>query len=287
MTKEKVAFHQRVIIGVELEGYTISTPENTISRKLAFHRKGTAEKGENFRRDWSIGTEYNSRPFSSIREGLFLLKAGLRKYNQGLYRSKSPSRKGRQIFLVGGWKDRFAGAHAHVSIAGENLKLEKARILTRHLHDHLPLLIAMSASSPVWGGEITSFASNRVLKGSRTYFKPIRPQELNLKSIHEVTLNRGRRTKPPTLEIRVMDSNIPDFMMASCSIIKACILGVLRKKKIINKITHYQYLKSRTDAARRGMEAHLCWNGEWIPVSRYLDRFFWAYREEIKAMDIP
>ncbi|MBN1688047.1 MAG: hypothetical protein JW893_03010 [Candidatus Omnitrophica bacterium] len=287
MAKKNGPFHQRIILGIELEGYTISTPDHTISRKLAFHRKGTAEKGEKFRRDWSIGTEYNSRPFSTIREGLFLLKTGLRKYNHSLYRRKSRNKKCRQIFLVGGWKDRFAGAHIHLSVANRKLTFDQARKLAAHIHDHIPLLIAISANSPVWQDKITQIASNRVLKGSKTYFQPIHRGHLSHKQFDEITLNRATKTKPPTLECRVMDSNIPEIIMICACIIKACALGYLRGKKISNKISHFRFLKSRVDAAKNGMDAKLSWNHDWLSAAKYLDRFVWTYRQEFREMDIP
>ncbi len=285
--KKNTEFHRKIVLGVELEGYTILTPGCVISRKMAFHRKGIGEKGERFSRDWSIGTEYNSRPFSTIREGFFLLKSGLRKYNTALYRSKKHSRKGRQIFLVGGWNDRFAASHIHLSIADRPLSYPEAKKIAAALHDHLPLLIAMTANSPVWGDVITEFASTRVLRGRKKYFHPIVRTGLTKREFDEMVYSRGRKTKPPTLEIRVMDSNIPEFVIAAACVVKACALACLRHKKISNRLTHYQYLKSRQEAARRGMAARLCWNREWISAMDYLDRFVWCYRDELKKMDIP
>lgn len=287
MKKLTVDFHKRIVSGIELEGYTILTPSFRVSRKMAFYRKGTAEKGERFTRDSSIGTEYNSRPFSTVREGYFLLKAGLRKYNTSLYRSKSPERKGRQVFLVGGWRDRFAGTHIHLSVEGMKLARADAVKLAEHLHDHIPLLVAITANSPVWAGKITQHASNRVLKGTKSYFRPITRKGLTSREFDEMLYSRGRRTKPPTLEIRAMDSNIPEFTMAALCVAKAAALGWLRGRKVTNKISYYRYLRGRVDAARHGMRARLNWNGEWIDTTEYLNRFVWAYREELKAMDIP
>lgn len=287
MDETPKTYQERVVMGVELESYTIQTPTNIISRQRAIHRKGTSEKGERFTRDWTIGTEYNSRPFSTIREGLFLLKTGLRKYNSRLYRSKGASQKGRQIFLVGGWRDRFAGAHIHISVAGRVLSFVEAKKIAARIHDHLPLLIAMGANSPVWADEITPLASNRVLKGSKKYFYPIMRYGLKRKEFDEMTFSRGRKTKPPTLEVRVMDSNIPEFVMAAACVVKACVLAALRNKKITNRLSHYRYLRSRQNAARNGMRAKLCWNGEWMSASDYLDRLVWTFRREFKEMDIP
>ena len=50
----------------------------------------------------SIGSEYNSRPFETIRESLFLLKTGLRKYLRTLYRTHAPMRDHVVPLLVGG-----------------------------------------------------------------------------------------------------------------------------------------------------------------------------------------
>jgi gamma-glutamyl:cysteine ligase YbdK (ATP-grasp superfamily) len=285
--KKRGKFHRKVILGIELEGYTILTPQYVVSRKIARHRKGTGEKGERFTRDWSIGTEYNGRPFSTLREGFFLLKTGLRKYNTELYRSKKKSAHGRQIFLVGGWNDRFAGAHIHISLADRKLTLHEAKRIADYLHDHLPLVIAVAANSPVWADKITGFASNRVLKGSKKYFRPIARRGLSSREFDEMTFSRERASKPATLEIRVMDSNIPEFVITSACIIKALVLAYLRRKKITNILTPYRYLRSRTEAARNGMNARLCWNDEWLSAPEYLDRFVWMYRKEIKEMDIP
>ena len=274
-------------MGMEIESYTIQTPEFRISRELAFPRPGVGEKGERFGRDWSIGTEYNSRPFSTIREGLFLLKAGLRKYSQKHYRSKSRSRKGTQLLLVGGWRDRYAGTHIHMSVAERKLTREDARHLAWHLHDHIPLLVAMGANSPIWADELTNTASNRVAGASRIYFQPIRRTRLTSKSTEEMLFSRGRKTKPPTLELRILDSNLPEYVMAVACVIKAAALGWLDGRKAANRIPHAAYLRSRADAAERGMKAKLCWNGEWISASRYLDRFIWVFREEMTGMDVP
>lgn len=280
-------FHKSIIAGVEIESYTILTPGYEISRRLAFPRKGVGEKGERFGRDWSIGTEYNSRPFSSVREGLFLLKAGLRKYNTHLYRRKTLSRKARRLLLVGGWRDRFAGAHIHFSVAGRRLDLASARSLAWHLHDHIPLLVAMGANSPVWADRITHLASNRIVRASKLYFRPIRRGSLSARDLDEMLYSRGRVTKPPTLELRVLDANIPQYVMACVAIAKAAALAWRAGKGAANRIPYPAYFKARTMAAGKGMDAALCWNGRWLPARDYLDRFVWTFREELENMDIP
>jgi len=280
-------FHRRVVLGIELEAYTILVPEHRISREMAFPRKGLSEKGERFGRDWSIGTEYNSRPFTTVREGLFLLKAGLRKYSQHLYRSRSKSRKRRQLLFVGGWRDRYAGAHIHMSVAERKLGKDEARRLAYHLHDLIPLLIALGTNSPVWADELNDVASNRILNASRVYFRPIKRTELTSRSMDEMLYSRGRKTKPPTVELRVLDSNIPEYVLAAAVVVKAAAMGWLARKPAANVIPQPAYLESRENAARRGMAAKLCWNGTWMPAARALDRFVWLYRDEIRRMDIP
>lgn len=279
--------HRRVVLGVELESYTIVAPEYSVVRELAFPRKGVGEAGERFARDASIGTEYNSRPFSTVREGFFLLKAGLRKYNKKLYRSQSKSRRVHHLLLVGGWRDRFAGAHIHISLNGKTLDFMQASRIAWHLHDHIPFLIALGANSPIWADELTTVASTRISRASRSYFKAIRRNELHKRPLDEMTFNRGRKTKPPTLEVRVLDSNIPEFVMAAATVIKAAVLGWQSGRKASNRINHADYLLSRKNAAERGMRSKLCWNGEWIPAARYLDRFVWFHRDEFRRMDIP
>ena len=276
-----------ISLGVELESYTILAPDHQISRQMAFPRKGVGERGERFGRDASVGTEYNGRPFSTIREGFFLLKAGLRKYSLKLYRTKSESRKRRQLLLVGGWRDRFAGAHVHIGMADPELTQERAQHLAYHLHDHIPLLVAVMANSPVWGDELTAIASNRVERASKIYFHPTSRRRLTTREMDEITYSRARKTKPATLELRVMDSNIPEFVMVAACIIKAAALAWRAGRKASNVIPHGPYLKARGDAARRGMKARLCWNGEWLTVRSYLDRFVWVHRDQFEQMDVP
>jgi gamma-glutamyl:cysteine ligase YbdK (ATP-grasp superfamily) len=97
----------------------------------------------------------------------------------------------------------------------------------------------------------------------------------------------GRKTKPQTIELRVMDSNLPEFVMATVTLIKAASLAWLLDKRAGNKITHAAYLRSRREAAEKGMEAKLCWNGRWMRATDYLDRFVWTYRAELQRMDVP
>jgi len=279
--------HERVVIGVEIEAYTIRVPGYRISRQMAFPRRGVGEKGERFARDASIGTEYNSPPFSSVREGLFLLKAGLRKYSHKYYRMRSPERASKQLLLVGGWRDRFAGAHLHLSLADTELTKVRARQLAWHLHDHIPLFVAIGANSPIWADRITDVASNRVDRASRKYFRPVARTELTQRTYDEMLFSRGRKRKPATLELRVLDSNIPELVITAATLVKALALSWLDRRPALNRIPKAAYLESRADAARRGMGAQLCWNGQWVTVPRYLDLMVWGLRRTLVQMQIP
>lgn len=279
--------HKSVTIGVEIEAYSINASDYRIGRHLARPRKGLSESGERFARDSSIGSEYNSRPFTTIREAFFLLKAGLRKYLRRLYRAKGPGSKHRVPLLVGGWTNRFAGTHLHVAFADQELTLEAATSLSRLIHDHLPFIIAICANSPIWDRTLTKNASNRLLKGSETYFLPLKRGVLTSESTHEMVYNPGRKTKPPTLEIRALDSNIPEFIVASACIVKAICLRWQKSKYATNALKNSDYFAARQAAGEKGMRAKLPWQGKLIPARTYVDRFLYEYREEFAMMDIP
>lgn len=281
-------FQKRVVIGVEIEAYSIGAGDYQIGRRLSRPRPGVSENGERFARDSSIGSEYNSRPFETIRESLFLLKTGLRKYLRNLYRGQEEKPRHNVPLLVGGWTNRFAGTHLHLSIAEEELSRQRARQLANHLHDHIPLLIAMGANSPVWDKKLTARASNRLLRGTDAYFTPIAYGELPVKDTCELVYSAGRKTKPATLELRVLDSNLPEFIVAAVCVAKAVALGWLRGRRPYRQFPlHDDYLAARIAAGAQGMKCKLAWEGEPLPARKYLDRFIWEYREEFAEMDVP
>ena len=278
---------RRVLIGLEIEAYSIGVDDFSIGRKLSRPKPGLSESGERFTRDASIGSEYNSRPFSSVREALFLLKSGLRKYLRVFYRGEVPAPQRRIPLLVGSWTDRNAGTHMHISVAGKRLDFKTAKSLSFALHDHIPFFIALGANAPLWNKQLTGRASMRLLRGSRIYFTPLSRENLSTKSTAELVYSRGRKTKPPTLEMRMLDSNIPEFVVANLCLIKAAVLRWLRGKPAANRVPYGLYRWSRVDAGFRGMRARLPWRDEVLSVSDYLDRFMWTHREELEMMDIP
>src|SRR3989338_11107960 len=136
--------HKRTIsMGIELEAYSISIPDYRISRELHFPKRGVVERGERFTKDASIGNEYNSNVFYTIREAFFLLKTGLRKYIH--YPEDRNGKEAHTLFPVGGWTDRFAGSHIHVALGKQPFHYEQAKELAHRLHDHIPFLIALCA----------------------------------------------------------------------------------------------------------------------------------------------
>ncbi|MCA9470915.1 MAG: hypothetical protein MRJ96_14790 [Nitrospirales bacterium] len=279
--------HKRIIIGVEIEAYSINVADHKIGRRLSRPRRGMSEDGERFTRDASIGSEYNSRPFQTVREALFLLKAGLRKYLRDLYRSRDEERDYRIPLLVGGWTNRFAGTHLHISLHQKNLTKSLASSLAWHIHDQIPFLIALGANSPIWNRQLTDHASNRILRGSEIHFTTIKKGRIASIPTQELVYSPGRKTKPPTLELRVLDSNIPEYVVTALCCLKAICLRWLRGVRAANTLKHADYLKARLEAASTGVRCRLPWRGDWMAFPEYFDHFLWEHREEFEVMDVP
>src|SRR5262249_21724418 len=227
------------------------------------------------------------RPFSTTREAFFLLKAGLRKYLRENYRGDVERDERLIPLLVGGWTNRSAGTHMHVSIAERVLDEEDCASLSAHVHDQIPLLLAIGANSPIWDRRITTTASNRVVRGSDAYFAPLARGEVSAKDLQEMRFAPGRKTKPPTLEIRVLDSNVPELIIASFVVIKAVALRWLSTKEPVNPLEGDAYLEARQTAAKHGLQSKLPWRGEKHLARSVLDRFLWEHRAQLEEMDIP
>ncbi len=272
-------------LGVELEAYSIDIPENRICRELHFPRRGVIEKGERFTKDDSIGLEFNSKPFTTLREALFLLKNSLRKYTK--FRETNGETHELAIFPAGGWIDRFAGSHIHIGLGKHGITYPEAKRLYRYLHGHLPFLMVLSANSPVWREKITPHASNRLLLGTKKYFKITKTERLFKDHFREINFNKGNSRKPPTLEIRALDSSLPEYLTACLAVCMAVTRYWLKPKPILNVSTHTNYLNARDQAIRLGTKARLVWANHWIPVPRYVDLFFRKYDEELRELDIP
>jgi len=272
-------------MGVELETYSIVTPANRICRELHFPRRASIEEGERFTRDTSIGPEYNSKVFRNIREAFFLLKSGLRKYTN--FRQNEDNHSYHVIFPVGGWTDRFAGTHLHISYGDHGLSFVEAKELSQYIFDHIPFLIVLAANSPVWRRKLTTYASNRLLKGSNTYCKAGKRGHLTKQRYRELTFNPAGPRKLSTLELRVCDSSLPEYIVAALSVFWAVSLRWLKKKPPFIRSTHANYLRAREQAMRFGPKARLVWSNHWVSVSQYVDLFFRKYADELRQMDIP
>lgn len=272
-------------MGVELETYSIALPEYRICRELHFPKRSIVEKGERFTKDVSIGSEYNSRVFHTIREAFFLLKSSLRKYTH--FRSAEDSKEEFAIFPIGGWTDRFAGSHIHLALGKKGIQYADAKKIATHIHDHIPFLIVLAGNSPVWREKVTQISSNRLLKGAEKYCHITRRGTLPKHKYRELTYNRGGKKKPPTLELRVCDSSVPEYFAALLIVCRAAALRCLAKKASLNHSTHENYLKARDQAIRFGVKAKLCWNNHWLSAGEYADLFFRKYEEELERMDLP
>ncbi len=274
-----------ITMGVELETYSIALPEYRICRELHFPKKSLVEKGERFTHDVSIGSEYNSRVFTSIREAFFLLKSSLRKYTRFHEPKNNDDRF--VIFPAGGWIDRFAGTHIHLAAGKKGIEYKAAKELAERLHDHIPFMIAICGNSPVWREKITKASSNRLLRGANTYCKATKRKGLYKHRYRELTYNRGGKKKPPTLEIRVCDSSIPEFIAAALVVCLAVAMRWKARGQSHNKNTHENYLKARESAMRFGPKAKLYWSNHQMRVCDYVDIFFRKYQEELEQIDIP
>lgn len=274
-----------ITMGVELETYSIAIPEYRICRDLRSPKRSSIERGEHFIRDWSIGSEYNSKVFTTIRESLFLLKSGLRKYTA--YRKTKTQGDRFVIFPIGGWSDRFAGTHIHLAASNHKLSYKEAKLLAKHMHDHIPFLAILTANSPVWREKITPFSSNRLIRGSEKYCQVTKHGTLPKRHFREMMFNQGGKKKPPTLEIRIPDSSVPEFIVAALCICRAVALRWLRHKAALNHSTHENYLEAREQAIHSGKKAKLVWSNHWINIPHYIDLFFRKYEEELNDMDIP
>jgi hypothetical protein len=58
-------------------------------------------------------------------------------------------------------------------------------------------------------------------------------------------------------------------------------------KKPCNSLTHETYLQSRVEAAQRGVNAKLYWNGKPVMVDEYLRLLTLSYEDEASVLDLP
>ena len=274
-------------MGVEVEIFTIRLKNLHIGRHVMVPRKGVLEDDENYHHDPSIGIEYGSRPFYSIREAFFGIKTGLRKSIASYKLKYKKSNGDYTLFFAGTWRDRFAATHFHIGLGEEGIDFKDAAGLSRHIHGHLPFLIALLANSPVYKSTILNIDSNRFLYAEKNFFSPLEFNELDREYKEEMTFNLDRKKRIPTLEIRPCDTNLPEYVVAGLVIIKAISMAWLAGKRVSNINRYELHLKSRLNAAKYGPKAALYWNNRKIRAHTYLDKFFTEYKPYLLKMDIP
>jgi carboxylate-amine ligase len=162
--------------------------------------------------------------------------------------------------------------HVHVGVADA----ESAIRLLNRLRAHLPLLLALSASSPLWRGEATGLASNRTIlfqafprtglpRRFEDYADWVRTVDLLLRSgaIPEPTfLWWDVRPQPRfgTVEVRIMDAQPRlEATAGLCALVQALARLELEEGYAPRQLVHAQeaLAENRFLAARDGMAAAL------------------------------
>jgi carboxylate-amine ligase len=162
--------------------------------------------------------------------------------------------------------------HVHVGVADA----ENAIRLLNRLRAHLPLLLALSASSPLWRGEVTGLASNRTIlfqafprtglpRRFKDYADWVGTVDVLLRSgaIPEPTfLWWDVRPQPRfgTVEVRIMDAQPRlEATAALCALVQALASLELEEGYAPSELVHAQeaLAENRFLAARDGVAAAL------------------------------
>ncbi|MHA1786513.1 MAG: hypothetical protein ACTSVY_09420 [Candidatus Helarchaeota archaeon] len=293
-----------ITMGFEIEAYSISylIDENGEKRDFEvgydvfYPQENVFEKGEQYTDDVTIGPEFNSPVFFSIKNCLFMLKNSLRKYN--IFQEKDEDNRERRIALFGTWLENPAALHVHIGYGLDGIELADAAYLAKHVVHHLPFLIALTTSSPIFQKETTGIANNRL--NTSQFCKALDLKEIDdgipIEHFTEINYNNyliEEREKPPTLEIRVCDTNIPEYAVAALTVIYAIIMrakkgkkGENRNKKPLMSNSFKNHLIARENAIRQGSKAILMWNDKKTTINKYVDKFFYFYREELDEMGV-
>ena len=292
-----------ITMGFEFETYTISYSIDKEGEKSDFEigydvfypQENVFEKGELYTDDVTIGPEFNSPVFFSVKNCLFMLKNSLRKYN--VFQEKDDEKE-RRIALFGTWLENPAALHLHIGYGLDGIEIADAAYLASHIIHHLPFLIVLASSSPIFQKEVTDVANNRL--NTSQFCKPVELDSIEdgipVEHFTEINYNNylaEEREKPPTLEIRVCDTNLPEYAVAALAVIYAVALkakkgkkGENRKVKPLMKNSFTNHLEARESAIKKGSKATLMWNDKKTTISKYVDKFFYFYQEEIDEMGI-
>ena len=278
-------------LGLEVESYSIDL-ETLEFKSMApiYPKHDSVEKDEGYIYDKTIGSEYNSPVFASLNEAFFRIKTGLRKYFVNLEDSEM-----KRIALIAsyGKEDETAGIHYHVAPErGEEFSEENADYITPYIHQQIPFLIAITANSPIVNGKVTDFASNRMLYNGESMCAALDRTSLEgmggYSHFDEINLTSKRENKPPTLEVRVSDSNIPEYIIAGLFIVYVVTNAAIKGKPRWNLkyYNHKNYVEERMEAARRGAKASIRFNKALLPIPKYIDAFFNYYHDEIEESNM-
>ncbi|NHI92753.1 MAG: hypothetical protein EAX96_09660 [Candidatus Lokiarchaeota archaeon] len=293
-----------VTMGFEIEAYSISylidedglKKDFEIGYDVFYPQENVFEKGEQYTDDVTIGPEFNSPVFFSIKNCLFMLKNSLRKYN--VFQEKDDDNKERRIALFGTWLENPAALHVHIGYGLDGIQIGDAAYLAKHIIHHLPFLIALTTSSPIFERQITGIANNRL--STSQFCKSIDLDTIEdgipIEHFTEINYNNylaEEREKPPTLEIRVCDTNIPEYAVAALTVIYAVIMrakkgkkGEQRKMKPLMENSFKNNLIARENAIKDGSKAILMWNDKKTTISKYVDKFFYFYKDELDEMSV-
>ena len=277
-------------MGLEVESFSIDIKSLEVKTKTPYKPKYGIEKDEQFTDDMTIGSEYNSAVFSSINEAFFRIKTGLRKYLVNIEEEEQL-----RLALLGSYTegDITAGVHYHIGFGkNKGITKDEARFIAPYVHQQIPFIIAMTANSPIINEDITEYASNRLIHNGEFMFDVLNRKDLKkilveTSHLDEISFSRAMSgKKPATLEVRVADSNLPEYIMAGFFIIYITIMGAMKGKKLWEYYKHEKYELDRIEAGEKGARASIHWNKVKFPIPKYIDAFFNFYREEIKTANI-
>ncbi|NHI91294.1 MAG: hypothetical protein EAX96_02240 [Candidatus Lokiarchaeota archaeon] len=275
-------------MGLEIESFSIDLNKMKFVSMAPIYPKDGIEREEEFKKDMTIGSEFNSPVFTSLNEAFFRLKTALRKYFVNLETDENM-----RIALIGSYdyENETAGVHYHFAFNKvKGITIEQAKHISPLIHQHIPFIIAITANSPIIRKKMTKIASNRLLNNGMAMFSPLTREDLEeielTNHFNEINFAKGTEKKPSTLEIRVVDSTIPEYIMAGLFIAYISILGAIKGKKPWKYFKFSRHEKDRINAARRGVKAEIHWNkAKWV-IPKYIDAFFNYYRTEVKESNI-
>ncbi len=286
--KTNLSKYPTITMGLEVEMFSIDLNTMQFRTLAPIYPKNGIEKDEKYVDDMTIGSEFNSPAFTSINESLFRLKTGLRKYFVNLETAED-----KRIALMGSYdlEMETAGVHYHFGFdLKKGITEKEAELIAPHIHQQIPFIIAITGNSPIIREKITNNASNRLLTNGEAMFVAIDRKDIQdfsyTSHFHEINYNENPGKKPPTLEIRVTDSNIPEYIMAGLFIAYISTIGALKGKKLWKYYDFKKHRKNRIEAAKKGAKASIHWNKVKLPIPKYVDAFFNFYKTEIKETNV-